>query len=66
MQCLFAYTSKTAAPGIKEESVHGTQGGRNALANYREKMNSTRRQDFHKSFRFSLFPSAQKLRGKIG
>ena len=33
MQCLFAYTSKTAAPGIMEESGNGTQGGGNDLAN---------------------------------
>jgi hypothetical protein len=39
-QRLFAHTSKTAAPGIMEESVHGTQesvhgtrGGGNVLAN---------------------------------
>jgi len=33
MQRLFAYTSKTAAPGIMEKSVHGTEGGGNVLAN---------------------------------
>jgi hypothetical protein len=32
MQRLLAYTSKTAEPGITEKSVHGTQGGGNAVA----------------------------------